>query len=155
MTEPTDLKLHEYLSKKAHGKLSEYNILQILDSFKHEGPNGSHWCIVSKLAGPNLDKLARVSKWNLMAKANGEPEVSEEYESDEKKDGKKDEKKDDEDEEEEEDEVNEMINKPLFHFRYTLHIMKQLVKTVKFLHEAGICHAGERCCSSFQKPCHF
>ncbi|CAG8167275.1 unnamed protein product [Penicillium olsonii] len=33
--------------------------------------------------------------------------------------------------------------------------MKQLVKTVKFLHEAGICHAGERCCSSFQKPCHF
>ncbi|THH19267.1 hypothetical protein EUX98_g8806 [Antrodiella citrinella] len=29
-------------------------VVQLLDSFTHHGPNGSHLCIVTELAGPNL-----------------------------------------------------------------------------------------------------
>lgn len=32
-------------------------VVQLLDEFRHEGPNGSHQCLVFELLGPSLDSV--------------------------------------------------------------------------------------------------
>ena len=45
------------LEKLEHGSANhpgKKHIIQPLDSFEHEGPNGTHECLVSEVLGPNV-----------------------------------------------------------------------------------------------------
>lgn len=44
----------EYLNRHSVGDLSASYIIQLLDSFEHEGPNGVHQCLVFELLGPSV-----------------------------------------------------------------------------------------------------
>ena len=46
-----------HLEKHSQGSLSSNYIVQLLDSFMHEGPNGDHQCLVFELLGPSVDKV--------------------------------------------------------------------------------------------------
>lgn len=59
VTDPTEIRNYEYLNKKAGGQLSQYYIAKMMDSFVHEGPNGSHHCLVSEFLGPSLDRFVK------------------------------------------------------------------------------------------------
>lgn len=39
-------------------------IVQVLDSFVHEGPNGDHMCIVLELLGPSVGKVMNLYTWD-------------------------------------------------------------------------------------------
>ena len=43
------------LSEHAKGNLGSKHIVQLLDDFRHEGPNGSHLCLVLELLGPTIN----------------------------------------------------------------------------------------------------
>lgn len=45
------------LADRSLGKPSAKYIVSVLDSFTHEGPNGTHLCIVFELLGPSVDKV--------------------------------------------------------------------------------------------------
>ncbi|RDK36420.1 kinase-like protein [Aspergillus phoenicis ATCC 13157] len=45
------------LADRSQGKPSAKYIVSVLDSFTHEGPNGTHLCIVFELLGPSVDKV--------------------------------------------------------------------------------------------------
>lgn len=47
----------EYLNRNSAGDLSASYIIQLLDSFKHEGPNGVHQCLVFELLGPSVEHV--------------------------------------------------------------------------------------------------
>ncbi|OJJ30824.1 hypothetical protein ASPWEDRAFT_54195 [Aspergillus wentii DTO 134E9] len=47
----------ELLEKHSGGNLSSNYIVQLLDSFSHQGPNGLHQCLVFELLGPTVDKV--------------------------------------------------------------------------------------------------
>lgn len=44
----------EYLRRRAQGYLWGHNIVQLLDHFTHQGPNGYHDCLVLELLGPDI-----------------------------------------------------------------------------------------------------
>jgi serine/threonine protein kinase len=48
-----DFPLLELLRQK---RVSE-NIIKLLDSFSHQGPNGNHQCLVFELLGPTIDHV--------------------------------------------------------------------------------------------------
>lgn len=43
------------LAEHAKGDLGAENIVQLLDDFLHEGPNGCHQCLVFELLGPTVE----------------------------------------------------------------------------------------------------
>ena len=43
------------LSEHANGNLGSKYIVQLLDDFRLEGPNGSHLCLVLELLGPTIN----------------------------------------------------------------------------------------------------
>jgi serine/threonine-protein kinase SRPK3 len=45
--------------QKADGNPETKYFTRILDEFVHEGPNGSHLCLVSELLGPTVNIIAR------------------------------------------------------------------------------------------------
>ena len=45
------------LSEHANGRTSSGYIVQLIDDFLHEGPNGCHQCLVFELLGPTLDVI--------------------------------------------------------------------------------------------------
>ncbi|KAK9236605.1 kinase-like domain-containing protein [Lipomyces kononenkoae] len=45
------------LERHSRGNLSSNYIVQLLDSFTHEGPNGVHQCFVFELLGPSVDHV--------------------------------------------------------------------------------------------------
>lgn len=45
------------LERHSRGNLSAHYIIQLLDFFTHEGPNGVHTCLVFELLGPSIDKV--------------------------------------------------------------------------------------------------
>lgn len=45
------------LAKHSKQHLSAKRIVQLLDHFHHEGPNGSHLCLVFELLGPTVDMI--------------------------------------------------------------------------------------------------
>ena len=51
--------LHNLQSLGAHsaGSLGAKYIVQLLDHFVHEGPNGSHQCLVLELLGPSINTV--------------------------------------------------------------------------------------------------
>lgn len=59
VTDPIEIRNWKYLNEKADGELSQHYIAQIMDSFVHEGPNGSHHCLVSEFLGPSLDRFIK------------------------------------------------------------------------------------------------
>lgn len=60
----------EHLEEHSRGDLSLNYIVQILDWFTHDRPNGVHQCIVFELLGPSVDQVLvdyRVSQDKLYA----------------------------------------------------------------------------------------
>jgi len=53
--------LHTFLSLAGHcqGHLHSKYIVQLLDHFLHQGPNGTHQCLVFELLGPTVDAVAQ------------------------------------------------------------------------------------------------
>jgi hypothetical protein len=47
------------LAKRGQGNLSSRYIVQLLDRFTHQGPNGSHLCLVFELLGPSVDAVVQ------------------------------------------------------------------------------------------------
>ncbi|PYI04553.1 kinase-like protein [Aspergillus sclerotiicarbonarius CBS 121057] len=43
----------------SQGTLASNYIVQLLDTFVHQGPNGSHQCLVFELLGPSVDQVLR------------------------------------------------------------------------------------------------
>ncbi|KXG46500.1 uncharacterized protein PGRI_053560 [Penicillium griseofulvum] len=92
-----ELEILNFLERQSENGLSSNYVVQLLDAFTHEGPNGVHQCLVFELLGPSFDKVLsdyRESQDKL------EPEI-------------------------------------------VFRISTQLLKAVKFIHGAGICHGGE------------
>jgi serine/threonine protein kinase len=55
--ESRELQNLEYLKSQTRENLSSHFVIQLLDSFCHEGPNGAHQCLVFELLGPSVDKV--------------------------------------------------------------------------------------------------
>lgn len=87
----------KFLEKHSQGRLSSSYIVQLLDSFTHEGPNGVHQCLVFELLGPSVDKV-------LADYHEGHDSL-----------------------------CTETI----------LQMSTQLLKAIKFIYSAGMCHGGE------------
>lgn len=96
-SESGELRNLRLLQKHSGGNLSSKYIVQLLDDFTHNGPNGVHQCLVLELLGPTVDMVLR-----------------DYYEGDDKL--------------EPED---------------ILRMSTQLLKAVKFIHSAGMCHGGK------------
>ena len=47
----------QLLADRSQGKPSARYIVSVLDSFTHQGPNGTHLCIVFELLGPSVSKV--------------------------------------------------------------------------------------------------
>lgn len=47
----------KHLERHSQGILPSNYIVQLLDSFIHEGPNGAHQCLVFELLGPSVDQV--------------------------------------------------------------------------------------------------
>lgn len=92
-----ELRILKSLEKHSRGDLSSYYMVQLLDTFTHEGPNGVHQCLVFELLGPSVDKV-----------------LSDYHENHDKI-------------------CSETV----------LRMSTQLLKAVKFIHSAGMCHGGE------------
>lgn len=54
---PQSRELHNLraLAEHSEGSLYSENIVQLLDDFLHEGPNGCHQCLVFELLGPTVN----------------------------------------------------------------------------------------------------
>ncbi|KAB8277263.1 kinase-like domain-containing protein [Aspergillus minisclerotigenes] len=52
-----DLEKLKVLGSHSRGGLSSNYIVQLLDSFSHEGANGVHQCLVFELLGPSVDRV--------------------------------------------------------------------------------------------------
>jgi serine/threonine protein kinase len=50
----TERRAFQYLLEHSKGSLSSNNVVQLLDNFIHQGPNGSHRCLVLELLGPSI-----------------------------------------------------------------------------------------------------
>jgi serine/threonine protein kinase len=51
-----ELKIHQLLAKVAGDRASD-RIVQLLDHFKHTGPNGTHLCLVFEPLGTNIHEM--------------------------------------------------------------------------------------------------
>ena len=52
-----ELALLRSLSTHCNADVSYKYIVQLLDEFLHQGPNGTHQCLVFELLGPTVDKI--------------------------------------------------------------------------------------------------
>jgi serine/threonine protein kinase len=53
--------LHTFLSLAGH---CQGHLVQLLDHFLHQGPNGTHQCLVFELLGPTVDAVVReIYEW--------------------------------------------------------------------------------------------
>ncbi|KAJ5522860.1 uncharacterized protein N7503_006535 [Penicillium pulvis] len=89
-----ELQILKFMERHSRGALSSNYVVQLLDAFIHEGPNGVHQCLVFELLGPSVDKV-----------------LSDYHESHDKL-------------------CSETV----------LRMSTQLLKAVKFIHSAGMCH---------------
>jgi serine/threonine protein kinase len=55
--ESQELRNLQLLQQRSQGGPSSKHIVQLLDSFVHEGPNGLHQCLVFELLGPTIGKF--------------------------------------------------------------------------------------------------
>ena len=56
-TDSGELGILRSLAKLCKGSLGSKCIVQLLDEFTHQGPNGTHQCLVFELLGPTVDML--------------------------------------------------------------------------------------------------
>ena len=54
-----ELGILQSLAKRCNGSLNSKLIVQLLDEFTHQGPNGTHQCLVFELLGPTVDLVTR------------------------------------------------------------------------------------------------
>ena len=47
------------LAKRCNGSLNSKHIVQLLEELPHQGPNGTHQCLVFELLGPTVDLVTR------------------------------------------------------------------------------------------------
>ena len=52
-----ELAVLQSLVERCKGSLSSRYVVQLLDDFSHQGPNGTHQCLVFELLGPTLDMV--------------------------------------------------------------------------------------------------
>ncbi|KAJ5570480.1 uncharacterized protein N7459_009910 [Penicillium hispanicum] len=52
-----ELQNFKHLERHSQGSLASNYIVQLLDFFTHEGPNGVHQCLVFELLGPSVDQV--------------------------------------------------------------------------------------------------
>lgn len=52
-----ELKTLRSLAKYSQGDLCAKYVVQLLDDFLHQGPNGCHQCLVFELLGPTIDMV--------------------------------------------------------------------------------------------------
>lgn len=52
-----ELSIFKSLAKNSQGDLCSRHIVQLLDDFLHQGPNGCHQCLVFELLGPPIDMV--------------------------------------------------------------------------------------------------
>ena len=52
-----ELDILRSLAKRCNGSLSSKYIVQLLDDFLYQGPNGTHQCLVFEFLGPTLDTI--------------------------------------------------------------------------------------------------
>ncbi|CAG8901418.1 unnamed protein product [Penicillium egyptiacum] len=97
-SESGELRNLRLLQNHAGGSLSSKYIVQLLDDFTHDGPNGVHQCLVFELLGPTVDMVLR--------------DYHEGHDKLEPED--------------------------------ILRMSTQLLKAVRFIHSAGMCHGGKR-----------
>ncbi|CAK9137035.1 unnamed protein product [Ilex paraguariensis] len=58
----------EFLSAIAKGDTSNCRcVVQLVDHFKHAGPNGQHWCMVLEFLGDSLLRLIRYNRYKGLA----------------------------------------------------------------------------------------
>lgn len=57
--ESSELRNLRSLAGHSKGCLSSRCIVQLLEDFLHQGPNGCHQCLVFELLGPSVDAVAR------------------------------------------------------------------------------------------------
>lgn len=55
--ESRELRNLRHLEKSSERSLSSKYIVQLFDSFTHQGPNGLHQCLVFELLGPSVNKV--------------------------------------------------------------------------------------------------
>ncbi|KAJ5085091.1 hypothetical protein N7532_009862 [Penicillium argentinense] len=89
-----ELQMLKHLESYSRKELSSNYVVQLLDAFTHEGPNGVHQCLVFELLGPSVDKV-----------------LSDYHESHES-----------------------LCPETIFR------MSTQLLKAIRFIHSAGICH---------------
>lgn len=58
--ESPKLSILQSLAKRCPAGLSSKYIIQLLDEFLHEGPNGTHQCLVFELLGPTLANISNL-----------------------------------------------------------------------------------------------
>ena len=56
-TDSGELSILRSLDKLCKGSLGTECIVQLLDEFSHQGPNGTHQCLVFELLGPTVDMV--------------------------------------------------------------------------------------------------
>ena len=56
-TDAGELGILRSLAKLCKGSLGSKCIVQLLDEFSHQGPNGTHQCLVFELLGPTVDMV--------------------------------------------------------------------------------------------------
>ena len=52
-----ELGILKSLAEHCQGNLGSKYVVQLLDDFQHQGPNGIHQCLVFEVLGPTLDKV--------------------------------------------------------------------------------------------------
>lgn len=58
-TDSTELRVLQSLGKVREDGASSKCIVELLDHFLHQGPNGTHQCLVFELLGPTVNKVVR------------------------------------------------------------------------------------------------
>jgi serine/threonine-protein kinase SRPK3 len=94
--ESQELSNLQLLKNRSKGSLSSKYIVQLLDSFVHQGPNGQHQCLVFELLGPTVTRILR------------------EY----------------------------YVCRSKLQKEVVLRMSEQLLKAIKFIHDAGMGHGG-------------
>jgi serine/threonine protein kinase len=62
---PNEHKAHQRLGKRpTHGEASD-SIVRLLDSFEHQGPNGTHLCMILEAMGPSVASMLDELPCNL------------------------------------------------------------------------------------------
>jgi serine/threonine-protein kinase SRPK3 len=58
---PDELGLMTAIEQADQSHPGQHHVVQLLDHFRHTGPNGTHTCLVMGVLGPNLEDVLKVA----------------------------------------------------------------------------------------------